>query len=30
MNVKHYGLKGRATLINSKEQTYDAHIAKFY
>ena len=30
MNCKHYGLKGRAKLKNIHEQSYEAHIAKFY
>tara|TARA_B100000123_G_scaffold256944_1_gene220519 strand:+ start:11068 stop:13962 length:2895 start_codon:yes stop_codon:yes gene_type:complete len=30
MNAKHYGLKGRATIKNEIEQTYIAHIAKYY
>lgn len=30
MNAKHIGVKGRAKMINTEEQTFDAHIAKFY
>ena len=30
MNSKFYGVKGRATIKNEKEKTYNAHIAKFY
>ncbi len=29
-NNKHYGLRGRATLISAKEKTYSAYIAKYY
>ena len=29
-NNKHYGLRGRATLISAKEKTYNAYIAKYY
>ena len=29
-NNKHYGLKGRATIISAKEKTYNAYIAKYY
>ena len=30
MNSKHIGVKGRAKMINYEEQTFDAHIVKFY
>ena len=30
MNAKHHGLKGRAKLKNELEQTYVAHISRFY
>ena len=29
-NNKHYGLKGRATIISAKEKTFNAYIAKYY
>ena len=29
-NQKHYGLKGRAILIDSSQKTYNAFIAKYY
>ena len=30
MNAKHYGVKGRAKLLNEQQGTYSAHIAKYY
>ena len=30
MNGKHIGVKGRAKILSEDEQTYDAHIVKFY
>ena len=30
MNAKHYGVKGRVILLSEKEDTYSAHIAKYY
>ena len=29
-NSKHYAVKGRAKLLNELQQTYEAHIAKYY
>ena len=29
-NHKHYGLKGRAMLMDKKQKTYNAFIAKYY
>ena len=29
-NNKHYGLKGRANIINHQDKTYNAYIAKYY